>query len=99
MLEYNFDHIHLSLKSVFLLLKSRKCEQKYSPEYDSLIKIGMLSFTEFTVDEIGQQIPLRTHCKITEKGICYLRYRGKDLIDHKLPILLSILALIISILR
>ena len=97
MYEYDFTNIHLPQKEYSLLKRSRKNKHKYSAAYDNLIQIGMMEYVEYSFDNIGQQIPIKTYCQISEKGLCYIQYCKNRFVDNRIPILISVLALIISL--
>lgn len=97
MFEYDFSNIHLPQREYRLLRRLKRRKRKYSQKYDNLILIGMVNYCNFEQDSIGQFIPIKDYCKITEKGLCYLQYSKNYFVDNRLPILISVLALIVSL--
>lgn len=94
--QYDFNNLHLPTKEYYLLKFSKYGKRKYHKKYDNLIETDMMNFTVYIQDEIGQPIPDKMYCKITEKGICYLKYCQNHFVDIRIPIILSIIAIIIS---
>ena len=94
--QYDFSNLHLPTREYLLLKFSKIGKRRYHKIYDNLIEIGMMNFTDSIHDEIGQQIADKKYCKITEKGICYLKYCQNHFVDIRIPIILSLIAIIIS---
>lgn len=96
--EYDFENLYLP-KNEYKLLKqaSRHKYVPYSEKYNNLIDIKMINYTSFSSNEIGVQYPIKNKCQITEKGLCYLQYYAKYYVDNRTPIIISIVALLISL--
>lgn len=96
--EYDFTNLHLPQKEYILLKIISKhnipCNNK---NYDNLLNIGMIEYTDYNIDKFGQRIPEKTFYKISEKGLCYIQYCKNNFVDNRLPIVISIIALIISL--
>lgn len=70
---------------------------KYTRDLDNLISISFVSFSTLKTDEVGNQIPIKDKCQITEKGLCYLQYCYNHFVDVRTPIMISIFALLVSV--
>jgi len=89
--------IYLSKQEYNLLRKSNITYIRYSEKLDSLIKSDLITFAKYYFDDIGNQLPIKEKCKITDKGKAYLHYYKSNFVSEKLPIFISVVALIVSI--
>ena len=96
--EFDFENFFLP-KYEYRLLKraSRHKHIKYNPCLDNLVQTGLITFVNWSTNSIGEGIPIKTECKITTKGLAYIQYRKNHFTDVRLPIIISALALIASI--
>jgi hypothetical protein len=94
---YDFKDLILPKNQYRLLKRFEKSKLKYNEIYDDLIKLRFITFNDFFTDEIGCQIPIKDKCHITEKGLCYLQYYRSKFIDNRLPVVISLMSLTVSI--
>ena len=96
--EFDFNNLHLP-KTEYKLLKriSRHNTVSYSDKFDNLIQEKLVMFSESVIDNIGIYHPVKEKCKITTKGRCYLQYCHNHFIDVRTPIIISLFALLVSI--
>ena len=95
--EYDFTNLHLPKLEYKLLRKISKHILPYQANLDNLITIGMVDFCNCKFDEIGNQIPMKKQCTISEKGICYIQYCKNHFVNIRIPIIISLFALAVSI--
>ena len=94
--EYDFSNFHLP-KSEYKILKKHSSDSfQYNYKFESLLKTGLVMYTDFEFDAIGQQIPTGL-CSISEKGICYIQYRKSKLRNFLLTTVISLLTLVATV--
>lgn len=94
---YDFSCLHLLDGELKLLKRLKNFPQRYNKKYDRLIREDLACFCEYRSDEIGNQIPIKNKVEITEKGLQYLAYNKEFFIVNKTPIIISIIALVFSV--
>lgn len=100
MINVDFADIHLTKTELKLLKKlNRRGTSKYDVSFDSLLEHPnrLAKYVNYRTDQIGCQIPIRDYICITEKGVLYLQYKWDEYFRGKLPVIISIIALIIAL--
>ena len=93
----NLSDIYLSREEYKYLKSSNIKNIKYSELADDLVNRDLLKFCEYKRDDGGYVIPIKNKCEITQKGKAYLHYYKSSFIESRIPIIISALALIISL--
>ena len=95
--EYDFSNLHLPAEEYRWLLLINYHKLKYSHHLDALLETELIEFKDYATDSIGQRIPIKDYCVISEKGRCYIIYRKNNFVNIRIPVILSIIAIIVSI--
>ena len=101
MITIDFSDIHLTKAELKLLKKlKRKTTCAYDTTFDSLLEYPnrLAEYINYKTDAFNAQIPIRDYIRISEKGILYLQYKRDEYFRGKLPVVISIIALIIALL-
>lgn len=100
MITIDFADIHLT-KAELKLLKKLKQKKvcKYDTYFDSLLERPnrLAEYINYETNAFNAQIPIKDYIRISEKGILYLQYKHDEYFRGKLPVIISIIALIIAI--
>lgn len=96
MYEYNFEHLILP-KEEYKKLKKLYKKPLNADSCKNLIHLNLAMYSNYKSDKIGNRIPASDKCLITEKGKCYIQYRKNLYISARIPIIISTIALIVSV--
>ena len=94
--EYNFKNFHLPESEYKLFQELPKDEFEYSDKLKNLMKTELICYSEYTEDEIGQQIPTGK-CEISEKGYAYIQYCKERFKKNCYTVSIAITTILISI--
>ena len=94
--EYNFKNFHLPESEYKLLQELPKGEFEYNDKLTNLMKTELICYSEYTEDEIGQQISTGK-CEISEKGYAYIQYRQACFKKNCYTVFIAIITILISI--
>ena len=98
-MENEFEHLTL-LKNEYELLKLLKNKnQIIAEEDDYLITYRLAEYINWKYDEIGNQIRINDLCKITKNGLRYLNYHKNLFCEKKLPIIISCVAIVLTVIN
>lgn len=98
MINQDFSSTYLSKNNIKLLKKANRRQKiKYNNKYDELLKNSFIDYCDYESDKIGNQIPIKEMIEISEKGKAYLAFYKKDQFRFYLPIVISLISLVISI--
>ncbi len=93
----DFENIILNNKQIKLLKASKRNNIIYNHDCDTLIKYGLVEYSEYTFDEIGNHIPSGNRLSISTMGESYLLYMRKQFNAVFYPILISAIGVIAAI--
>ena len=92
--------IDLTVRQDKLLKKCNKKPILYNKEYDPLIRIGLVCYTQYESDDIGNWLPASNEIETTALGKEYLAKlkdkKWKSFKSHLISFLLGILSAVIT---